>query len=73
MIGCAEIGRYRLQRRERVSMPCIIGNRSYPLPTTRWKDIAVSGDKTALEDILRCCEPRGEYRVIDTRNNDEIL
>ena len=73
MNGGAATGRFRLQRKERVAMPCIIGNRSFPLPTFRWKDIAISDDATALEDLRRCCEPAENYRVIDTRDNDRIL
>ncbi len=72
-VTSGEYCRFRLQRRERIYKPCVIGNRSYPLPTYRWKDIAASEDRTALEDILRSCEPRENYRVIDTRNNGEIL
>lgn len=59
----SNIYRYRLQRKEQISRPCIIGNRSYPLPTYRWKDIAVSNDKAALETGITDWE---KYRVVDT-------
>ena len=56
--------RYRLQRRESVAMPNILGNHSMPVYTYRWKDIAVSDDKAALTDIM----PQGDRcRIEDTR------
>lgn len=62
--------RYRLQRKESVSQPCIIGNRSYPLPTYRWKDIAVLDDLDALKANLRKDDNR---RIIDTQDGDKIV
>ena len=59
--------RYRLQRKETIFMPCIIGNHSYPLPTYRWKDIAISDDRTALEAMIANKET---YRVIDTETDN---
>ena len=56
--------RYRLQRKETVAMPNVLGNHSMPVYTYRWKDIAVSDDKAALLGIM----PRGDgYRIEDTR------
>lgn len=53
--------RYRLQRKERIARPNILGNRSFPVHTYRWRDIAVSNDKAALEKMI----PAGsrEYRI----------
>ena len=56
--------RYRLQRRESVAMPNILGNHSMPVYTYRWKDVAASDDKAALADIM----PHSQgYRIEDTR------
>ena len=41
----------------------ILGNTSYPVPTFRWRDVALSDDKAALE---RMASRRGDMRVIDT-------
>ena len=56
--------RYRLQRRESVVMPNILGNHSMPVYTYRWKDIAVSDDKAALLNIM---PEDGRHRIEDTR------
>ena len=61
--------RFRLQRKDPISKPYIIGNRSYPYPTFRWKDIAASDDKSVLVDMLPTLGSR--YRVIDTRTETE--
>lgn len=56
--------RYRLQRRESVAMPNILGNHSMPVYTYRWKDVAVSDDKASLLGVM----PQGDkYRIEDTR------
>ena len=57
--------RYRLQRKERVALPNVLGNHSMPVHTYRWKDIAASDDYEALLAIT----PTGnaEYRIEDTR------
>ena len=61
--------RYRLQRKETVAMPNVLGNHSMPVYTYRWKDIAVSDDKSALTDIM----PRGDgYRIEDTRPREAV-
>jgi len=57
--------RYRLQRRESVAMPNILGNRSMPVYTYRWKDIAASDDEAALLDIMLSGDG---YRIEDTRS-----
>ena len=48
-----ENARYRLQRKETYVKANILGNRSFPVYTYRWKDIAVSNDRGALEAILQ--------------------
>lgn len=57
--------RYRLQRKERVALPNVLGNHSMPVHTYRWKDIAASDDYEALFAMM----PKGnaEYRIEDTR------
>jgi hypothetical protein len=58
--------RYRLQRREQIIMPNILGNHSMPayIYTYRWKDIAASDDRAALETLVT----NGEgYRIEDTQ------
>lgn len=56
--------RYRLQVKEQVAKPNILGNCNFPVYTYRWKDIYASDSKAELEKIL----PRGnEYRIVDTR------
>ena len=44
--------RYCLQRKEQFVMPNILGNRSFPVYTYRWKDIAASDDRAALERLM---------------------
>lgn len=56
--------RYRLQRKEAYHMPNILGNKSYPVATYRWRDILASDDKEALEEYLI---EDGNHRIIDTR------
>ena len=45
-------------------MPNVLGNHSVPVYTYRWKDVAISDDKGALEKLI----PIGsnEYRIEDT-------
>ena len=64
--------RYRLQRKTAYSMPNILGNRSYPLPTYRWKDIAASDDLNQLIEIMQNMVPRENYRIEDTRPNEGV-
>lgn len=45
-------------------MPNILGNKSFPVVTHRWKDILASDDKEALEEYLI---EDGNHRIIDTR------
>ena len=56
--------RYRLQIKEAVTRPNILGNCNFPVYTHRWKDIYASDSKAELEAIL----PKGDkYRIEDTR------
>lgn len=44
---------YFLERKERYSMPNILGNCSMPVDTYRWKAIAACEAKEPLEEILK--------------------
>lgn len=55
--------RYRLQRKETVACPNILGNHSFPVYTFRWKDIAASDDRAALEEIMPNTK---DFRIEDT-------
>ena len=59
--------RYRLQRKEAYALPNILGNKSFPVHTYRWRDIAASDDRNALEACLQGTSDQGDYRIIDTR------
>ena len=59
--------RYRLQYKEPVTRPNILGNRSFPVHTYRWKDIAASNDYDALKKIM---PNNKDYRIEDTRPNE---
>lgn len=56
--------RYRLQRKETVALPNILGNHSFPVYTFRWRDIAASDDYAALEEIMPNTK---DFRIEDTR------
>lgn len=60
--------RYRLQRKETVALPNVLGNCSYPVYTYRWKDIAISDDREVLE---RMKPDNKNYRIEDTRRFEE--
>ena len=55
--------RYRLQTKETVARPNILGNHSCPVITYRWKDVAASDDRSELEKIM---PNNREYRIEDT-------
>lgn len=59
--------RYRLQRKETIARPNILGNCSYPVYTYRWKDVAACDDRAELEKIMPNSK---DYRIEDTRPND---
>lgn len=63
--------RYRLQRKEQFVLSNILGNKSFPVYSYRWKDIAASDDKKALEALLKILDDEN-YRIEDTRNGGEI-
>lgn len=62
--------RYRLQRKESIAMPNVLGNKSQPVYTYRWKDIAASDDKAVLENIFATL-PQDKYRIEDTRGAED--
>lgn len=55
--------RYRLQRKEQIVLPNILGNHSFPVYSYRWKDIALSDDRSALESMM---PNEKDYRIEDT-------
>lgn len=59
--------RYRLQRKEQYVKPNVLGNHSMPVYTYRWKDIAASDDREALEEIM---PDHKHYRIEDTRSSE---
>lgn len=59
--------RYRLQYKELIARPNILGNHSFPIHTYRWKDIAASDDRAALEKMML---NNKDYRIEDTRPNE---
>lgn len=59
--------RYRLQRKEQYVKPNVLGNHSMPVYTYRWKDIAASDDRKALEEIM---PDHKDYRIEDTRSSE---
>lgn len=60
----AERMRYRLQRKESVAMPNVLWNRSFPVYSYRWKDVAVSDNRKLLEELIP--DDGDKYRVEDT-------
>lgn len=60
--------RYRLQRKEQYVKPNVLGNHSMPVYTYRWKDIAASDDRKALEEIMPDTK---DYRIEDTRKGED--
>lgn len=58
--------RYRLQRKEQHVLPNVLGNRSMPVYTYRWTDIAVCAESKPLEDYMSQCDPPENYRIVDT-------
>ena len=69
----SEFYRYRIQRKTPYSMPCIIGNRSYPLPTYRWVDILATIDLKSAISILESYSPKErEIHRIEDSNTGEV-
>lgn len=56
--------RYRLQRRETLVRPNVLGNHSMPVHSYRWKDVACSDDREALVEMAA---GREHYRIEDTQ------
>ena len=42
-----------IERKEPVIMPNVLGNKSFPVPTYRWKIIYTCPDRWPLEDLLK--------------------
>ena len=60
---------YVLQIKECTSKHYVIGNHSYPYPTYRWKDVAISESKEALEEMKIS---NFEYRIDEREfSNDD--
>lgn len=57
---------YFLERREPVVRPNILGNKSFPVETYRWKAIYVCPERWPLEDILSKLD-RKNYRIISNQ------
>ncbi len=56
--------RYRMQVKETIARPNILGNHSMPVYSYRWRDLYASDDKEALEKMM----PKDKnYRIYDTR------
>ena len=61
--------RYRLQRKEPWVIPNVLGNRSMPVHSWRWKDIYASDDYDWVAGIMKdiVAEGHGDsYRIEDT-------
>lgn len=59
--------RYRLQMKETIARPNILGNHLMPVYSYRWRDLYASDDKEALEQMM----PDNEnYRIEDTRRSE---
>lgn len=56
---------YRLQRKETYVMPNILVNRSFPVYTFRWKDIAICEKKEPLEKAMKEMAGKENYRIIE--------
>lgn len=56
--------RYRLQRKEQFVLPNVVGNRSMPVYSYRWKDILVSDSK---DELTKYMPDNENYRIEDTR------
>ena len=60
--------RYRLQRKQTYAMPNVLGNRSFPVFTYKWIDIAVSDDFDSLKEYAGDLLLDINYRIKDTWN-----
>lgn len=75
---------YFLEQLKPFTAPNILGGHSCPVPTYRWKQIAVSEDKRALEELLNSTVKRRakrenkseydvgrEYKIVSNNPNDK--
>lgn len=67
---------YFLERREPYTMPNILGNRSFPIRTYRWRIIMACKEKEPLEEIIRksytkAAEYVVEYRITSNHTEGE--
>ena len=62
---------YFLERKEPYSMPNVLGNKSYPVPTYRWKIIYTCADRKPLEYMLAAMDQ--ETHRITSNNPEECL
>ncbi len=60
---------YFLERREQVAMPNILGNRSFPVYTYRWKAIYTCPERWPLEDLLSKLDHKN-YRITSNRQEE---
>ena len=56
--------RFRLQKKEAIARPNILGNCSFPVHTYRWRDIAMS---ESIDELLKIMPDNKDYRIEDTR------
>lgn len=61
---------YFLERKEPYAMPNVLGNRSFPVHTYRWVQIAVCEVKYPLENLIPAAK-RNEYRIISNEPEKE--
>ena len=55
---------YFLERKEPYSMPNILGNYSFPVPTWRWKQVAACNERQPLEALIPKGKEKDNYRII---------
>ncbi len=61
--------KFALQRKEAYAMPNILGNRSFPVHTHRWRDIALSDDKDELVKLIPS-QCSANYRIDERPTNN---
>ena len=63
---------YVLERREPFILQNILGNKSQPVYTYRWKEIAIAENKEDLEAIKPKDNPHFKYRIEERFVNWDI-
>ena len=63
---------YVLERREPFILQNILGNKSQPVYTHRWKEIAIAENKEDLEAIKPKDNPHFQYRIEERFVNCDI-